>query len=80
MNETVFTLVLLLFITVICWWLVLSRNFRQKTQRSAWRLYRLNKEQQEMNDAMYFAAVLVAAIAFTTLLMCALVLAILWSV
>jgi hypothetical protein len=73
------TLFLLLLMTAACWFLVLSKVFRKKVQRPAWRLYKLNEEQKGMYDALYLAGFLVAAIALTTLLVLACVLAILRS-
>ena len=68
MREMGPILVLLLLATAACWYLVFSRSMRDKVQRPAWRLYKLGQEQKEMWDAMYFAAVLVAALAFTIFL------------
>jgi hypothetical protein len=79
MKEIVLIHLLLLFMTAICWFLVFNEAFRKKVQRPAWRLYKLNPEQKEMHDAMYFAGVLVAAIAFTIFFVVSLVLAFLRS-
>ena len=66
MKETVPILFLLLLFSAVCWFLVLNKSARLKSQRGAWRLYRLEKqEQKEAYDAMLFACVLVAALFFT---------------
>lgn len=77
MKEMGPILFLLLLMTAACWFLVFSRAARDKVQKSAWRLYKLNQEQKEMYDAMYFAGVLVLALAFTIFSAFALVRAIL---
>ena len=62
-----------------CWFIVVKKGFRKKLQRPAWRLYKLNEDQQEMYDGLYLAGALVAAIVFTVLLVVAIVLAIVGS-
>lgn len=65
MKEMAPILFLLLIMTTVCWFLVFSRVARHKVQKSAWKLYKLNQEKREMYDAMYFAGVLVLALALT---------------
>jgi len=77
MKEMIPIIFLLLLMTSGCWFIVFNKRFRKKAQRPSWRLYKLNDEQREMYDAMYFAGFLVAAIAFSILLVVSCVLAIL---
>ncbi|MDX6575128.1 MAG: hypothetical protein QOE96_1081 [Blastocatellia bacterium] len=74
MSEAAPILVLLLLFSVACWWLVFKRSARDKFQKSAYRLYRLEKqEQKDAYDAMYLAGALVMALVFTIFFFVALI-------
>lgn len=77
MKEMIPVLLLFFGMTAACWFLIINRRLRMKIQRRSWRIYKLNEEQKEMNDALYLAGFLVAAIAFTIAFVVACVLAIL---
>jgi hypothetical protein len=67
-------LVLLLLFSAFCWWLVFKRAARDKLLKGAWRLYRLEKqEQKDAFDAMYLAGALIMALVFTIFFFVALV-------
>jgi ABC-type phosphate transport system permease subunit len=66
MSEIAPILVLLLLVSVFSWWLVFKRSARDKVARGAYRLYRLEKqEQKDAYDAIYLAGALVMALVFT---------------
>ncbi len=74
MSEIVPILVLLFLFSAGCWLLVFRRSARDKVQKGAWRLYRLDRqEQKDAYDAMYFAGVLVLALVFTIFFFVALI-------
>ena len=77
MKEAAPILFLLLLFSGVCWYLVWNKSARHNIQRGAWRLYRLEKqEQKEAYDAMYLAGALIAALVFTIAFFAALVAAI----
>ena len=68
---------MLLLLSAVCWFLVFNKSARYKVQRGAWRLYRLeSQEQREAYDALQFAGVLVGALVFTIIFFASLVAAI----
>ncbi len=64
MSEFSLTLIPAL-VSALCWWAALNKSARQKMNRDANRLWRMDKEQQEMYDAMSLAAALVGALFFS---------------
>jgi ABC-type phosphate transport system permease subunit len=73
-SEIAPILVLLFLASAFCWWLVLKRAARDKLLKGAWRLYRLEKqEQKDAYDAMYLAGALVMALVFTIFFFAALI-------
>ncbi len=74
MGEIAPILFLLLLFSAACWLLVFKRSACDKVQKGAYRLYRLeSQDQKDSYDAMYLAGALVAALVSTIFFFVALV-------
>ncbi|HKR58243.1 MAG TPA: hypothetical protein VJS64_00815 [Pyrinomonadaceae bacterium] len=76
MSEKVLTLFFFLSLSAISWFLVLNKGFRIKVQSGSRWFRNLSEEQKNMYDAAHLAGWLVAALAFTIVLIVTSILAI----
>jgi len=58
-------LIILLLLSVGCWFFVLNKRFREEHSKAVRSFYRSTKESDDMFEASGFAAALVGAIFFT---------------
>jgi hypothetical protein len=64
----IFSLAVLVLLCGLSWLFVLSITTRHNFLRTQWRLFRLNKEQREFDDAVALACALEFVLTFTILL------------
>ena len=58
-------MIIMLLLSVGCWYFVINRRFREEHSKALRSFYRSSKDQQDMFEASGFAAMLIGAIFFT---------------
>lgn len=61
--------IVLLVISIVCWWLVLDKRARKQQSEPAKYLFRLSKDRQDMLEGSGFAAALIGGIFSTIFLL-----------
>jgi hypothetical protein len=66
--NVVFALLFFVALAAISWTFALSKSTRRRFLRTQWYLFRMNKEQQETDDAVALAVSIVFALTVTMVL------------